>query len=345
MTRTGFVCFALAALTLSLVGCDSGRLAAPTEPGFGPPVLATTRVPSNTNAAAVSDSRIDVSWQPNGGNGTGFEVHRSTTGANGAFTLLVSIDATTTNYSDNGLSSATQYCYKVRAVRTSGATTQYSAFSNTACATTATPPPPPPPPPPAAPVGPSATPINSTAVSLTWTDNSNDEDGFRVERSVNGTGLWELAGTTGPNATAFTDGGRSSEQQVCYQVIAFNGGGDSGPSDADCTTPPAGPSDLTAIAVDSQTVDLAWIDNSGVEDGYQLTVSYTWASCVTGPEGGACDAGIYENDYLVDLPPNSTSASIGVSLGSGSSILGYRFVVVARADGGRSDFSNQVSVP
>jgi hypothetical protein len=194
-------------------------------------------------------------------------------------------------------------------------------------------------------VGPSATPINSSTVSLTWTDNSSDEDGFRVERSLNGTGLWELAVATGPNATNFTDGGRSSEQQVCYRVIAFNDGGDSGPSESDCTTPPAAPSDLTAIVVDSQRVDLAWIDNSGVEDGYQVTVTYSWASCITGPEGGACDAGVYETDYLVDLPPNSTSTSIGVSLGGGSSILGYRFVVAARADGGRSDFSNQVSVP
>src|SRR5437764_6349312 len=31
--------------------------------------------PSNTNAVAASDSRIDVAWQDNSTNATGFEVH------------------------------------------------------------------------------------------------------------------------------------------------------------------------------------------------------------------------------------------------------------------------------
>jgi TolB protein len=88
----------------------------------------------------VSASAIAVSWQDNSTNETGFEVYRSTTGPSGAFALLASTAANVTAYSDGGLSGSSQYCYEVRAVRTRGGKTSYSAFSSAACATTLPPP-------------------------------------------------------------------------------------------------------------------------------------------------------------------------------------------------------------
>src|SRR5207249_10238837 len=85
--------------------------------GSGPSVNAA----SSTNAAPVSKSRIDVSWRDNSTNETGFEVHRSTTGPSGAFILLTTTGANVTSSSDVGLSALTQYCYKVRAFKTTGA--------------------------------------------------------------------------------------------------------------------------------------------------------------------------------------------------------------------------------
>src|SRR5713226_6725954 len=99
--------------------------------------------PSNTHVVAVSDSRIDVSWQDNSTNETGFEVHRAATGSNGAFTLLATTAAGVTARGDLGLSPSTSYCYKIRAFTTVASRTTYSDFSNTACATTLAPPPPP----------------------------------------------------------------------------------------------------------------------------------------------------------------------------------------------------------
>ena len=127
-------------LALCLVGCDRF----PMEPieaaragGGGPPVNA----PSTVTAVAESQTRIDVSWQDNSDNETGFEVHRSTTGSSGAFALLASTGAGVTSYRDAGLMTATTYCYKARAFRRVNKTS-YSAFSNTACETTFPPPPP-----------------------------------------------------------------------------------------------------------------------------------------------------------------------------------------------------------
>jgi hypothetical protein len=277
---------------------------------------ATVNAPSRTNAVAVSQSRIDVFWQDNSSNETGFEVHRSTNGPGGAFAFRVVLGAGVTNYTELGLPALTQYCYEVRAFRTTGRKTSYSLFAPAACATT------PAPPPPAAPSDADATPVGSTRVWVSWSDKSTNEGGFRVERSLDLGATWATAGTTGANEYSISDGGRNSEQQVCYRVIAFNGGGDSPPSSTDCTTPPAGPTNLIATIVDAETmeVELTWTDNSAVEDGYIVGVD------------PCCGPGVLP----ANLPANSTSFRFGWGFYADG------FYVIATKDGGYSDPSNSV---
>jgi len=272
--------------------------------------------PSAANAVAASQSRIDVSWTDNSTNETGFEVHRSTEGPAGTFTLQFSAGARVTTYGDAGLAPSTQYCYRVRAFRTTGSNTSYSQFSATACATTLGPPPP------AAPSTANATPLSSSAVSVTWSDNSETESGFRVERSASAGGPWTVVATTSANATSASDAGRTSEQQVCYRVVAFNASGGSGPSNADCTTPPAGPTNLTATPVGPE-IDLAWVDNSSAEDGYEVLRDIGWGDFAV----------------VASLPANSTSYR---DLGVGGGIT-YSYRVRAKKDGGLSDLSDAVS--
>src|SRR5205085_8774031 len=136
---------------------------------------------------------------------------------------------------------------KIRSIKTAASSPSYSTFSTTAWTTTPGPPP--------APSSANATPLSSSAVSITWVDNAATEDGFRVQRSASSAGPWETAATTGPNVTSYSDGGRASEQSVCYRVTAFNAPGDSPTSNVDCTTPPAAPTDLKATGVDGPAVD------------------------------------------------------------------------------------------
>src|SRR2546426_670049 len=219
--------------------------------------------PSDAGAAPVSASQINVSWTDNTPNETGFEVHRSTTGPDGTYEALSPpTAANVTTYSDMGLTASTQYCYKVRSLRTTVPKTTYTAFSNVTCATTFGPP--------AAPSNANATPPFSNAVDVTWTDNSGTEGGFRLDSAATAEGPWNPVATTGPNVTSYRDWSRASEQQVCYRVIAFNAYGDSGPSNVDCTAPPAAPSGLTATGTPDRAIDLAWVDNSKVEDGYEV---------------------------------------------------------------------------
>ena len=208
--------FSLANLLLfvSLLGLDV------TQPAEFSTAAASQRAvpnpPSNTHVVAFSDSRIDVTWQDNSANETGFEVHRSADGSNGLFTLVATTGPGVTARSDTGLSPLTQYCYKVRAFKRADGQTRYSSFSNTACATTLTPPPP------NAPSNTFALAVSDSRIDVSWQDNSTNETGFEVQRSANGaTGTFTLVATTVDGVTAWSDLALNPSSQYCYRARAF----------------------------------------------------------------------------------------------------------------------------
>jgi hypothetical protein len=76
---------------------------------------------------------------------------------------------------------------------------------------------------PAAPSGLTATTISISQINLSWTDNSNDEDGFKIERCQGSscTNFVQIA-TTAANATTFSDTGLARNTRYRYRVRAFN---------------------------------------------------------------------------------------------------------------------------
>ena len=90
----------------------------------------TPAAPTNLVATAISSSQIALSWTDNANNETGFQIQRSNNGVN--FTLIATVPANVTTYTDNGLTAATTYYYRLRAFNSSG----NSAPSNVASATT-----------------------------------------------------------------------------------------------------------------------------------------------------------------------------------------------------------------
>ena len=75
---------------------------------------------------------------------------------------------------------------------------------------------------PTAPSGLVATAISQTRIDLAWTDNSDDETGFRVERSPNGSTLWTHITDTAADATSFSDTGVECGTTYYYRVRAEN---------------------------------------------------------------------------------------------------------------------------
>ena len=298
----------------ALGACDGKAPIAPVDEGTISMIEAGRLASSfGLTATAIAPTAIELAWQDNSTNETGFEIHRSTSGPTGAFALIGVAAPNTTNDVDTSVSAGAEYCYKVRPFRRTGRKTSYGDFSNTACATT--------PNPPATPRNLAAKPASSSAISVTWTDASDTELGFRLERSAAAGGPWEPIVVTEPNVASH-DEARASEVQTCYRVLAFNGDGDSNPSNVDCTAPPLAPTSLVAVA-GVQSVELSWTDNSSVEDGYWIYRS---------------DDGVTFN-VIAGAAPNASSFS---DLSTSSNTT-YWYRVSARKDGGFSDVSNVAS--
>ena len=132
---------------------------------------------------------------------------------------------------------------------------------------------------PAAPGGLTAAAVSSSQINLAWSDNSENEDGFRVERSTDGQNFGVVA-TVGAGVTTYADTGLAASTAYVYRVLAFNAGGDSAYSSAaGATTGPAeqtaptAPTGLTAEVAQRNKVRLKWLDNASNEEGFYVWIS------------------------------------------------------------------------
>jgi len=116
-----------------------GGAPAPTFPedlGYGEKYPLSTeppdppQAPSILSAVAVSGSAINLAWQDNANNETGFNIERSGNGID--FAPLATVGANLTAFSDTGLSPDTTYWYRVNAENNG----VFSPWSNTESATT-----------------------------------------------------------------------------------------------------------------------------------------------------------------------------------------------------------------
>jgi len=141
---------------------------------------------------------------------------------------------------------------------------------------------------PAAPSNLKATAMSDTRIDLSWADNSDNEEGSKIERKVYDVGLptsWAEITTVTANVTTYQDVGVSPCMTYLYRVRAFNAAGDSPYSNETSATAFGEvfnpPNNLTATPVSMTQINLSWIDDSDCELGFKIEgktgLSGTWS--------------------------------------------------------------------
>lgn len=277
--------------------------------------------PENLTATATSFSEVNLSWQDKSGNETGFVVERSTDGQ--YFAVVKTLPANTTSYADKSLTPLVTYYYRVKAT---GAISN-SSYSNVASVTT----------PydmnlPLWPTSLTATTISDQEITLSWVDNSDNETGFEIQRSLNGTSYLAID-TVGANVTTFTNSNLMLGTQYYYRVAGINSHGKSPFSNVatSVTTGSNQPPTINAVGNIETCVTSA------------STIPLTGITC--GPESGqkVTLAVVSDNAALFDQLMVS-------SVGNGEAILTYQIkaktagtatvTVTAKDDGGTNNGGN-----
>jgi endoglucanase len=148
--------------------------------------------------------------------------------------------------------------------------------------------------PPAAPSGLSATAVSSSQINLSWTDNANNETGFKIERKVGAGGTYAQIATVGANVTSYNNTGLSAGTTYYYRVRANNAAGDSAYSpQTNATTSGTSPSGTTA-----QRATVAMTINGNLsESGWSITNTVT-KPIVGSPNNTVTFGVLWDDTYL-----------------------------------------------
>lgn len=211
--------------------------------------------PGKLSATIYDYQSIDLTWVDKSAVEDGYEIERASA-ATGPFAVVAAVAPNTGTSRQGGLTTGKPYWFRVRATKDGG----YGDYSNVASETpryTA----------PNAPSGLVARP-QASYIQVTWVDNANNEDGFRLERSLDGGATWTSIQTVPKNYGGGQDYNLSQDQVACYRGVAFNAYGE-GVSASVCTAIPRAPSNASTAVVDG-AIELQWTDNSSVEDGFDV---------------------------------------------------------------------------
>jgi|GEM_PF-1832604 len=282
------------------VNRSGGTGEVPAEPEEEPTVQLPGS-PGGLTSQMLGSTEVELTWEDNSDNEDGFRIYR-----NGE--EIATVGANVTSYTDTGLQPGTSYNYRVVAFNDSGeSSTGVSTGINTPSPVEA----------PSAPGGLSSRVISPNQLELTWQDNADDEDGFRIYR--NG----EEIATVGANVTSYSDAGLSGETNYTYRVAAFNEGGESSTTGGLSVTTPVevsmAPGGLSSETLSPTEIKLTWQDNSENEDGFR----------------------IYRNgNQIAELGPNTTSY-VDTGLTGGTA---YNYKVSSFNNAGESGFSSGLNV-
>ncbi|MCA1628484.1 MAG: fibronectin type III domain-containing protein, partial [Acidobacteria bacterium] len=116
------------------------------------------------------------------------------------------------------------------------------------------------------PINLTATAASSSQINLSWKDNSNDEEGFKIERKTGAGGTYSQIATVPANTTTYSNAGLSPATTYYYRARAYSGTNNGNYSqEASATTmgtAPSAPTGLTA-SPGNASVTLSWAASAG----------------------------------------------------------------------------------
>ena len=134
--------------------------------------------------------------------------------------------------------------------------------------------------------------ITAAQLTLSWSDNSTNEAGFRIERRTGTTGTYAEIATLGVNAVSYTDVNLANGTTYCYRVRAYNAGGASGYSNEQCAMTSVATS--YALTVAKSGTGGGVVTATGINCGTDCSEIYASGTSVTLtaiPAGGSSFAG------------------------------------------------------
>jgi PKD repeat protein len=158
---------------------------------------------------------------------------------------------------------------------------------------------------PTAPANLGATAMSASQINLAWLDQSNDESGFVIERSIGG-GSWSPIATVGMNVQSYANPGLAADTSYQYRVKAFNGAGESG---------------YTNTASATTQAPLAM--HVGDLDGTRSVVKKSWSAKVT----------VTVHDASHKIVPGAVVSGTWSSGGAGSCTTGTKGTCTLGASG------------
>ncbi|HZL36648.1 MAG TPA: ELWxxDGT repeat protein [Tepidisphaeraceae bacterium] len=267
--------------------------------------------PSGLTATAISGGEVDLSWSSVPG-ALAIQIQRSSDPSFSTIDKNITIQSPdATAYVDTTVTLGSAYYYRLSASNRGG----QSPFAMAGAIT------------PAAPAAPSGltTATFPSHVDLSWTDNSTNETGFRIERSATPDFEHIDAVFTVPaNVSTFSDTSVSWANSYCYRVTAYNAAGASGALTTRVFTPELPASSLIATRVSPTEVDLQWVTNSVGQYAFRILRSVAGGTPVYYDLAGST-----ENNY------NDISASANIS---------YTYIVEQYGAYGASDSNAATSL-
>ncbi len=273
--------------------------------------------PSTLAASTVSGTQINLTWTDNSLNENGTEIRRCSGVSCSTFVAIDSVDANITAFSDASVTAGQSYTYAVAAYAAFGTSTASSAVTVTTLV-------------PAAPTVLTAQTLSNTSIRLNWTDNSNNETGFAVQKCA-GAACTVPAGsfaTVAAGTTEYTDTGLASNQTFSYHVFALNTVGNSAVTNVATATTnvPAIPGAVAGNVTAPNSVRISWTDIATNEDGYKVE------RC----ESAAC---VFAEIYLGVTADETEFTDTGVNDGTT-----YQYRVRAYGAAGNSDYAAAVII-